>query len=109
MENAASVWKDVKSQAPITQQNLIPLTKLWSQKTEEEMEAYQENVADQASAATPPLAVATNTVIVKGIPFFVNTPRALHTITWHDSLDVCSYVVRFSPKAWLGLLYDILF
>ncbi|CAM9257155.1 unnamed protein product, partial [Sphacelaria rigidula] len=40
LENAASVWKDVKSQAPITQQNLIPLTKLWSQKTEEEMEAY---------------------------------------------------------------------
>lgn len=81
LENAASVWKDVKSQAPITQQNLIPLTKLWSQKTEEEMEAYQGNVADQASTATPPLAVVTNAVVLEGIPFFMNTQRALYTIS----------------------------
>lgn len=53
LENAASVWKDVKSQAPTTQQNLVPLTKLWSQKTEEEMEAYQGVVTDQASIGLP--------------------------------------------------------
>ena len=47
LDNAASVWKDVKSQAPITQQNLIPLTKLWSQKTEEEIETYQSVVTNQ--------------------------------------------------------------
>lgn len=47
LDNAASVWTDVKSQAPITQQNLVPLTKLWSQKTEEEIEAYQSVVSNQ--------------------------------------------------------------
>lgn len=55
LDNAASVWKDVKSQAPTTQQNLVPLTKLWSQKTEEEMETYQSVVADKVH--TPQLVV----------------------------------------------------
>eukprot|EP00904_Undaria_pinnatifida_P003126 jgi/Undpi1/12814/HiC_scaffold_7.g02481.m1 len=47
LDNAASVWTDVKSQAPVTQQNLVPLTKLWSQKTEEEIEIYQSVVSEQ--------------------------------------------------------------
>lgn len=47
LDNAASVWKDVQSQAPITKHNIVPLTKLWSQKTDEEMESYQASVADQ--------------------------------------------------------------
>lgn len=56
LENAAGVWKDVKDQAPTTQQNLIPLSKLWSQKTEEEMEVYQRFVEDEVSkAVTMPL------------------------------------------------------
>lgn len=55
LDNAASVWKDVKSQAPTTQQSLVPLTKLWSQKTEEEIETYQSVVADKVH--TPQLIV----------------------------------------------------
>ena len=47
LDTAATVWTDVKSQAPTTQQNLIPLTKLWSEKTEEEIEAYQTAVKGQ--------------------------------------------------------------
>lgn len=47
LENAATVWKDVNRQVPNTQQSLVPLTKLWSQKTEEEMETYQEIVTEQ--------------------------------------------------------------
>lgn len=50
LDTAATVWTDVKSQAPITQQNLIPLTKLWSEKTEEEIEAYQTAVKGQVGA-----------------------------------------------------------
>lgn len=51
LDNAASVWTDVKSQAPIKQQNLVPLTKLWSQKTEEEIETYQSVVTNQVRFA----------------------------------------------------------
>ncbi|CBJ30911.1 Dynein heavy chain family dynein heavy chain [Ectocarpus siliculosus] len=47
LDNAATVWTDVKAQAPTTQQNLVPLTKLWSEKTEEEIEAYQGVVKEQ--------------------------------------------------------------
>lgn len=50
LDTAATVWTDVKSQAPTTQQNLIPLTKLWSEKTEEEIEAYQTTVKGQVRA-----------------------------------------------------------
>lgn len=56
LDGAAGIWKDVKDQAPTTQQNLIPLSKLWSQKTEEEMEVYQRFVEDEVSkAVTMPL------------------------------------------------------
>ena len=51
LDTAATVWTDVKSQAPTTQQNLIPLTKLWSEKTEEEIEAYQTVVKGQVRAS----------------------------------------------------------
>ncbi|CAB1113053.1 unnamed protein product [Ectocarpus sp. CCAP 1310/34] len=47
LDHAATVWTDVKSQAPTTQQNLVPLTKLWSEKTEEEIEVYQGLVKQQ--------------------------------------------------------------
>lgn len=50
LDTAATVWTDVKSQAPTTQQNLVPLTKLWSEKTEEEIEAYQAVVKEQVRA-----------------------------------------------------------
>lgn len=52
LESAASIWKDVKMQAPTTQHDLVPLTKLWSQKTEEEMEDYQRAVAGQVCGPT---------------------------------------------------------
>ncbi|CAN0091919.1 unnamed protein product, partial [Discosporangium mesarthrocarpum] len=50
LENAGSVWNDVISQAPLTQNNLVPLTKLWTEKTEEEVEAYQAKVTEQREA-----------------------------------------------------------
>lgn len=57
LDTAATVWTDVKSQAPTTQQNLVPLTKLWSEKTEEEIEVYQAVVKEQV-CATPTLTLA---------------------------------------------------
>lgn len=50
LDTAATVWTDVKAQAPTTQQNLVPLTKLWSEKTEEEIEDYQTTVKGQVRA-----------------------------------------------------------
>lgn len=51
LDTAATVWTDVKSQAPVTQQSLVPLTKLWSEKTEEEIDAYQAVVKGQVRIA----------------------------------------------------------
>lgn len=60
LDTAATVWTDVKSQAPTTQQNLIPLTKLWSEKTEEEIEAYQTAVKGQVRALSMNLNLSTH-------------------------------------------------
>lgn len=91
LDTAASVWTDVKSQAPTTQQNLIPLTKLWSHRTEEEMEAYQAVVAGQARTTLY-------------IPFIRTNART--TFDHYRGINVLVGKTK-QPSRWLKSSYDV--
>lgn len=100
LDNAAMVWKDVKAQAPVTQQNIVPLTKLWSQKTEEEMEAYQAVVSKQVSIAFPTRS-KTQAVVIRLMHEHAVDSRAHRKFALFQPPDTCS--TPSTPDGTLGI------
>ncbi|CAM9498163.1 unnamed protein product, partial [Phaeothamnion confervicola] len=50
LEGAAAAWREAQQQAPLTEASIVPLTRTWSQRTHDEMEAYEAAVKRDVDA-----------------------------------------------------------
>jgi dynein heavy chain len=50
MDNALALWSDVSKQVPVTQNQLVPLTRNWSGVVAEQIETYNKEIAEKLKA-----------------------------------------------------------